>query len=38
MSDEAGDRLPPGTEVVGDEHGANVSYLHIPSSKYGGPG
>jgi integrase len=38
MSDEAGDRLPPGTEVVGEERGAKVSYLHIPSSKYGGPG
>jgi hypothetical protein len=38
MSDEAGDRLPPGAEVVGDERGAKVSYLHIPSSKYGGPG
>jgi hypothetical protein len=38
MSDEAGDRLPSGAEVVGDERGAKVSYLHIPSSKYGGPG
>lgn len=38
MSDEAGDRLPPGADVVGDERGAKVSYLHIPSSKYGGPG
>ena len=38
MRDEAGDRLPPGAEVVGEEHGAKVSYLHIPSSKYGGPG
>jgi hypothetical protein len=38
MSDEAGDRLLPGAEVVGDERGAKVSYLHIPSSKYGGPG
>ena len=33
-----GDRLPPGAEVVGEERGAKVSYLHIPSSKYGGPG
>jgi hypothetical protein len=38
MSDEAGDRLPPGADVVGEERGAKVSYLHIPSSKYGGPG
>jgi hypothetical protein len=38
MSDEAGDRLPPGAEVVGEQRGAKVSYLHIPSSKYGGPG
>src|SRR6266568_2665388 len=38
MRDESGDRLPSGTEVVGEEHGAKVSYLHIPSSKYGGPG
>ncbi len=38
MRDEDGDRLPPGAEVVGDERGAHVHYLHIPSSKYGGPG
>jgi integrase len=38
MRDEAGDRLPPGAEAVGEEHGTKVSYLHIPSSKYGGPG
>ena len=38
MSDAAGDRLPPGADVVGEERGAAVSYLHIPSSKYGGPG
>ena len=38
MSDEVGDRLPPGADVVGEERGAKVSYLHIPSSKYGGPG
>jgi integrase len=38
MRDEAGDRLPLGAEVVGEEHGTKVSYLHIPSSKYGGPG
>src|SRR5207244_11103949 len=35
---ESGDRLPSSTEVVGEWHGAKVSYLHIPSSKYGGPG
>jgi len=33
MNDEAGERLPPGADVVGDERGAKVSYLHIPSSK-----
>ena len=38
MSDETGDRLPPGAEVVGEERGAKVSYLHIPPFKYGGPG
>src|SRR5262245_50570623 len=38
MNDEAGDRLPAGADVVGEERGAKVSYLHIPSSKYGGPG
>jgi hypothetical protein len=38
MSDESGDRLPPGADVVGNERGAKVSYLHVPSSKYGGPG
>lgn len=38
MRDDEGDPLPPGAEVVGDERGANVYYLHIPSSKYGGPG
>jgi hypothetical protein len=38
MRDEAGDVLPPGAEVMGEEQGTKVSYLHIPSSKYGGPG
>ena len=38
MSDEAGERLPPGADVVGEERGDKVSYLHIPSSRYGGPG
>jgi hypothetical protein len=38
MRDETGDVLPPGAEVVGEEDGTKVSYLHIPSSKYGGPG
>jgi len=38
MRDEDGDLLPPGADIVGDERGAKVSYLHIPSSKYGGPG
>jgi len=38
MRDEDGDPLPPGADVVGDEHSAKVYYLHIPSSKYGGPG
>ena len=38
MRDEAGEALPPGAEVVGAERGAKVHYLHIPSSKYGGPG
>jgi len=38
MRDEDGAPLPPGADVVGDEHGAKVYYLHIPSSKYGGPG
>lgn len=38
MHDDTGEPLPPGAEVVGTEHGPKVHYLHIPSSKYGGPG
>jgi hypothetical protein len=38
MRDEVGDPLPSGTEVVGQEQGTKVHYLHIPSSKYQGPG
>jgi len=38
MCDDAGAPLPPGADIVGDERGAQVYYLHIPSSKYGGPG
>jgi len=38
MRDDDGDVLPPGEDVVGDERGSKVFYLHIPSSKYGGPG
>ncbi len=38
MRDDAGEPLPPGAEVVGEEQGTEVHYLHIPSSKYGGPG
>lgn len=38
MHDEVGDPLPPATEVVGREQGTKVHYLHIPSSKYQGPG
>jgi hypothetical protein len=38
MHDEDGDPLPPGAAIVGDERGAKVSYLHIPSSKQSGPG
>jgi hypothetical protein len=37
MADDTGDPLPPGESVVGAEKGAKVYYLHIPSSKYGGP-
>ena len=37
MRDEAGDRLPPCADVVGDERGAKISYLHVPSSTDGGP-
>ena len=37
MADDAGDPLPPGTAVIGTEQGTKVHYLHIPSSKYGGP-
>ena len=38
MRGEDGETLPPGAEVVGEEQATNVHYLHIPSSKYGGPG
>ena len=38
MCDDEGAPLPPGADIVGDERGAQVYYLHIPSSKYGGPG
>jgi hypothetical protein len=38
MRDEEGEPLPPGEEVLGGEHATAVFYLHIPSSKYGGPG
>lgn len=38
MHDEDGDPLLSGSEVVGEERGSLVYYLHIPSSKYGGPG
>lgn len=37
MRDDDGDPLPPGEEIVGQANGQKVSYLHIPSSKYGGP-
>ena len=38
MRDDTGDPLPPGAEVVGEARGTQVYYLHIPSSKYAGPG
>jgi hypothetical protein len=38
MRDDAGEPLPPGAEAVGEAQGTKVHYLHIPSSKYGGPG
>jgi hypothetical protein len=38
MCDEDGAPLAPGADIVGTEQGAKVYYLHIPSSKYGGPG
>jgi len=38
MCDDDGDPLPAGAEIVGTDCGAQVYYLHIPSSKYGGPG
>ena len=38
MQDEVGDPLTPGAEVVGQEQGPKVHYLHIPSSKFQGPG
>jgi hypothetical protein len=37
MQDEAGDPLPPGEEIIRQANGGKVYYLHIPSSKYGGP-
>jgi len=37
MQDEEGETLEPGAAVVGAERGAQVAYLHIPSSKYTGP-
>jgi hypothetical protein len=37
MDGQDGIPLPPGAEVLGTENGAKVHYLHIPSSKYGGP-
>jgi len=37
IRDEAGGPLPRGEQVVGDEEGKRLSYLHIPSSKYGRP-
>jgi len=37
MRDDTGEPLPSGTEVVGEAQGTKVHYLHIPSSKYGGP-
>lgn len=37
MRDDDGDPLPSGEEIVGQANGQQVSYLHIPSSKYGGP-
>ncbi|MGH2370444.1 MAG: hypothetical protein ACRDI2_19895, partial [Chloroflexota bacterium] len=38
MRNDTGDPLPSGATVVGEAQGAKVFYLHIPSSKYGGPG
>jgi hypothetical protein len=37
MADDEGEPLLPGAAVIGAEKGAKVHYLHIPSSKYGGP-
>lgn len=37
MHDEDGEPLLPGAEVAGAQRGAKVHYLHIPSSKFGGP-
>jgi hypothetical protein len=37
MADDEGDPLPAGTAVVGTKQATKVHYLHIPSSKYGGP-
>ena len=38
MCDDEGLPLPAGEAVVGAARGEQVSYLHIPSSKYAGPG
>jgi hypothetical protein len=37
MRDDGGDPLAPGSDVVGPERATKVHYLHIPSSKFGGP-
>ena len=37
MRDEDGDPLPSGGDIVGEDRGTKVAYLHIPSSKYSGP-
>jgi hypothetical protein len=38
MRDEEGAPLPSGEEVLDGADATTVFYLHIPSSKYGGPG
>jgi len=38
MRDEDGDPLPPGEDALDGACADRVFYLHIPSSKYGGPG
>lgn len=37
MRDEDGEPLVPGADVVRSEQATKAYYLHIPSSKYGGP-